>query len=203
MLDPEVLQLELDLGEIPPDFKPNFNVAPGQPIAAVRDPQTKKVELFKWGLVPAWAKDPLIGHKLINARSETIAEKPSFKQAFLRRRCLIPADGFYEWKTEGSHKQPYLFKMSGGKPFTFAGIWELWRDRAGVEMTTCAIITTTPNSIIANYHDRMPVILDEKVRWHWLEETPVETLQKILMPYPPEEMATPELVDPKSLYIIR
>lgn len=159
--------------------------------------------MFKWGLVPVWAKDPMIGHKLINARSETIAEKPSFKQAFFRRRCLIPADGFYEWKTEGTRKQPYLFKMSDGKPFTFAGIWETWRDRAGVELTTCAIITTTPNGLIEKYHDRMPVILEENARWRWLENAPVPDLLSMLIPYPAAGMATPQQVDPKSLYIIR
>lgn len=150
-----------------------------------------------------WAKDPMIGHKLINARAETIAEKPSFKQAFLRRRCLIPADGFYEWKAEGTRKQPYLFKMSDGKPFTFAGIWETWRDREGVEISTCAIITTTPNGLIEKYHDRMPVILEESVRWRWLDDVPVPELQTMLTPYPDGEMATPQPVDPKSLYINR
>lgn len=203
MLDPEALQLELDLGEIPAGFKPNFNVAPGQPIAAVRDLQTRKVELFKWGLVPVWAKDPMVGHKLINARSETIAEKPSFKQAFLRRRCLIPADGFYEWKKDSSPKQPYLFKMSDGKPFTFAGIWEFWRDRTGIELTTCAIITTTPNEMVEAYHDRMPVILEKDARWKWLGETPVEELKEMLKPYPAEEMSLPEPINPKSLYVIK
>ncbi len=150
-----------------------------------------------------WAKDPMIGHKLINARAETIAEKPSFKQAFLRRRCLIPADGFYEWKTEGTRKQPYLFKMSDGKPFTFAGIWETWRDRAGVEISTCAIITTIPNGLIEKYHDRMPVILEESVRWRWLDDVPVPELQTMLLPYPDSKMTTPQPVDPKSLYINR
>lgn len=195
--------MELGLGEFPPDFSPSSNVAPGQPIAAVRDQHTKKVEMFKWGLVPVWAKDPMIGHKLINARSETIAEKPTFKQAFLRRRCLIPADGFYEWKTEGTRKQPYLFKMSDGKPFTFAGIWETWRDRAGVELTTCAIITTTPNGLIEKYHDRMPVILEENARWRWLEDAPVPDLLSMLIPCPAAGMPTPQTVDPKSLYIVR
>lgn len=203
MLDPEALQLELDLGEISTDFRPSSNVVPGQPIAAVSDRLTKKVDLFKWGLVPVWAKDPMIGHKLINARAETIAEKPSFKQAFLRRRCLIPADGFYEWKTEGTRKQPYLFKMSDGKPFTFAGIWETWRDRAGVEISTCAIITTIPNGLIEKYHDRMPVILEESVRWRWLDDVPVPELQTMLLPYPDSKMTTPQPVDPKSLYINR
>jgi len=178
-------------------------VAPGQPIAAVRDHLTKKVDLLRWGLVPVWAKDPMIGHKLINARCETIAEKPSFKQAFLRRRCLILADGFYEWKTEGTRKQPYLFKMSDGKPFTFAGIWEIWRDRVGIEVTTCAIITTTPNALIKEYHERMPVILEERVRWRWLEDVPAPELLSMLIPYPVADMDTPEPVDPKSLYIIR
>ncbi len=178
-------------------------MAPGQPIAVVRDHLIKKVDLIKWGLVPAWAKDPMIGHKLINARAETIAEKPSFKQAFFRRRCLILADGFYEWKTEGTRKQPYLFKMVDSKPFTFAGIWETWRDRAGVEIATCAIITTTPNGLIEKYHDRMPLILEESVRWRWLEDTPVPELMAMLMPYPATGMAAPQPVDPKSLYIIR
>lgn len=140
---------------------------------------------------------------MINARAETIAEKPSFKQAFARRRCLILADGFYEWKKEGNKKQPYLFQLQERKPFTFAGIWEHWQDRSGYEITSCAIITTTPNQILQEYHDRMPVILEESLRWRWLENAPISELQMMLKPYPDEEMKKPESVDPKSLYLIK
>ena len=204
MLDPEDFQRELELGDLPSDFKSDTNVSPGRPIPVVTDKISRNVVLFRWGLVPVWAKDPLIGYKMINARAETIAEKPSFKNAFQRRRCLILADGFYEWKKEPNRKQPYLFKLLNSKPFAFAGVWEHWQDKNVNEITSCAIITTVPNSILEQYHDRMPVILDETVRWSWLDNaTPVAELQAMMKPYPSENMALPEKIDPKSLYVIR
>jgi putative SOS response-associated peptidase YedK len=189
----------LGLGELPAELTSNRNISPGQFIPVVREVGTRDVELFKWGLVPSWAKDPAIGYKLINARSETIAEKPSFKKAFNAQRCLIPADGFYEWKVEGSRKNPYLFTMKSKNPFTFAGLWEYWHDAKGNEVYSCTIITTEPNVMMANYHDRMPVILGEEHRWKWLEKRPASELQEMLKPFPAEEMATPMRAEPSWL----
>jgi putative SOS response-associated peptidase YedK len=155
-----------------------------------------------WGLIPSWAKDPLIGRKMINARAETIAEKPSFRASFQRRRCLILADGFYEWKTEPNRRQPYRFSLIDKKPFTFAGIWDHWQDKRGQEITSCTIITTTPNRLLQEYHDRMPVILDKDTRWNWLNPaTPVPDLLGMLRPFPDDQMAKPEKIEPKSLYL--
>lgn len=204
MLDPEGFQRELELGDLPAEFKSDQNVSPGSLIPVVVDENSRKVELFKWGFVPVWAKDPSIGYRMINARAETIAEKPSFKNAFQNRRCLILSDGFYEWKTESNKKQPYRFSLTEGRPFTFAGIWEQWQDKSGNELTTCAIITTTPNRLLQDYHDRMPVILDKTTRWDWLaSSTPTPDLLKMLQPFPAEQMDLPEKMNVESLYIIR
>ena len=200
MLDPEDFQRELELGDLPPDFKSDTNVSPGHPIPVVTDRISRNVELYRWGLVPVWAKDPLIGYKMINARAETIAEKPSFKKAFQRRRCLILADGFYEWKKEQNRKQPYLFKLLNNQPFTFAGIWEHWQDKNANKITSCAIITTVSNSILEQYHDRMPVILTSENRWRWLEDLPAPELQAMLVSYPADDMADPVEIDPKKLF---
>jgi putative SOS response-associated peptidase YedK len=188
--------MELELGEIPSELVPNSNISPGQQIPVITDGTTRKVELFRWGLIPPWAKDSSVGYKMINARAETIAEKPSFKNAFLHRRCLIPADGFYEWKHQGAKKHPYLFRLLGNKPFTFAGIWETWKDAAGNLISSCAIITTSPNQVVAEYHDRMPVILDARTRWLWLQNQPVSELKDMLIPLPVHYMSVPELREP-------
>lgn len=196
MFDPEVLRAMLGLGGWPDSLTPNQNILPGQGIPVIIDAVTRKVELFRWGLVPGWAKDPSIGFKTINARAETLAEKPSFRGAFARRRCLIPAGGFYEWKQEGTRKQPFLFQMRDKKPFTFAGLWEIWQDGHGNQLLSCTIITTAPNSMISEYHDRMPAILNESDRWRWLENIPPDELSRLLRPFPAEEMAVPVRVDP-------
>ena len=201
MLDPEDFQQELELGDLPSDFKPDLNVSPGRPIPVVIDKNSRNVELFRWGLVPVWAKDKTIGYKMINARAETIAEKPSFRNAFQRRRCLILADGFYEWKKEGTGKQPYLFQLKDCKPFTFAGLWEVWHENQTDALHSCTIITTAPNELMAEYHDRMPVILDGENRWQWLENIPVPELQKMLVSFPQEEMANPVKIDPGKLLV--
>ena len=185
------------MGDLPPEFTSDLNVSPGKNIPVVINKDTRSVEMLKWGLIPSWSKDPLIGNKLINARSETIAEKPSFRNSFKYRRCLILADGFYEWKVEGSRKQPYKFKLIDGKPFTFAGIWDHWQDKSGQQLQTCSIITTVPNGIMAEYHDRMPVILEKEHRWEWLKDQPLQELHTMLKPYPVERMAEPVRVDPK------
>lgn len=202
MYDPEELKDMLGLGDVPADLGPNQNISPGQGIPVVTDAQTRDVEIFKWGLVPGWAKDPAIGYKMINARAETLAEKPSFRNAFAKRRCLIPASGFYEWRQEGSRKQPYLFRLTDEKMFTFAGLWEHWQDAQGNELFSCTIITTQPNVVMAAYHDRMPVILGAENRWQWLENHPVSELQAFMKPFPADRMAAPVKVDPQELRTI-
>lgn len=139
-----------------------------------------------WGLIPSWAKDPSIGNRIINARSETVAEKPSFRAAFKRRRCLIPANGFYEWKKIGKKKQPYYVRRKDGEPFAFAGLWEPWEGEDGTVIESCTILTTEPNADIRPLHNRMPVILDPSDYDQWLnpEVDELETLAPLMHPYP-------------------
>jgi putative SOS response-associated peptidase YedK len=156
-----------------PPWTPRYNIAPTQPVAAIRqnakDPK-RTFGLLRWGLIPFWAKDPSIGYKTINAMSETAAEKPAFRDAMRRRRCLIPADSFYEWKKIGpKEKQPYNFGMIDDSVFAFAGLWERWRDPAGNFVETCTILTTTPNSLVGDVHDRMPAILSAEAYDLWLD----------------------------------
>lgn len=171
---------------------PRYNIAPSQPIAVVTNDGTSKLDYFVWGLIPFWAKDPQIGYKLINARAETLAEKPSFKAAYKYRRCLIFADGFYEWqKIPGEKtKKPHYIRLKTGQPFAFAGLWERWQSSDGCEILSAAIITTEPNDLMRSIHNRMPVILAAKDYPHWL--TPGEmrpaALTPLLAPYPNEEM---------------
>lgn len=195
MLQLDELREQLALGELPVELVPNPNITPGQLIPVVVDSHKRNVELYKWGLVPGWAKDPNVGFKMINARAETLAEKPSFRMPFARQRCLILADGFYEWKSDGQKKHPYLFRLKEERAFTFAGLWEKWRDPEGKELKSCAIITTSPNSLVANYHDRMPVILGAESRWMWLESGSPQDLERLLRPFPAELMSEPILLD--------
>lgn len=176
-------------------LEPRFNVAPAQQIAVVavnRDGE-RELGLMKWGLVPRWAKDPAIGNRLINARAETVAEKPAFRQAFQRRRCLIPADGFYEWRKldgEGRKKQPYFIRRKDGGLFALAGLWERWQPEGeGEPLRTCVVITTTPNELMAPLHDRMPVILSREAEDIWLDgRAPLELLPSLLVPCPDQEL---------------
>ncbi len=177
------------------EWTPSRNVSPGEQIPVITDALNPVLRTMRWGLVPYWAKDPAIGYKTINARAETVAEKPSFRAAFARRRCLIPASGFYEWLQAGARKQPYKFTLTDHKMFAFAGLWEHWQDQHGNELTTCAIITTTPNEVVGPIHDRMPVILDKDSRRAWLEDRPLPELQSLLKAYPAEKMNPPEAVD--------
>lgn len=192
-LEPAFFQQELELGKIPSEWTPRYNTAPTQNIPVVRDPKTRDVDMFRWGLIPFWAKDESVGHKLINARSETLTEKPSFRNAFSKRRCLILADGFYEWQTsaqKGEQKVPYRFILKDEKPFTFAGLWESWRSSEGGEIQSCTIITCEANEIVGKIHNRMPVILDKANCWKWLEDGSDDELNSLLKPYPPEGMET-------------
>jgi putative SOS response-associated peptidase YedK len=176
--------------EVP--LTPRYNIAPSQPVPVVRlvedQPGTRQAALLRWGLVPSWAADPKIGFQCINARSETAASKPAFRAAFRRRRCLIPADGFFEWQKKGKAKQPFLFRMRDGQPFAFAGLWDRWAK--GDSRETCTILTTTANERVRPMHDRMPVILPLAFYDDWLEphaDAPQE-LKTALRPYPAEEM---------------
>ncbi|MBD2034211.1 SOS response-associated peptidase [Leptolyngbya sp. FACHB-321] len=168
-----------------PEWTPRYNVAPTQAVMAIAAAPThsRQVRLFRWGLVPGWAKDLTIGAKLINARAETVAEKPSFRAAFKQRRCLILADGFYEWhRIDHKTKQPYYFQLSDRQPFAFAGLWERWQgDDTAVE--TCTILTTQANELLQPIHDRMPVILAPEEYDRWLDPTEIPDHHTLLHPY--------------------
>jgi putative SOS response-associated peptidase YedK len=172
---------------------PRYNIAPTQLVSAITEIENlREVSIFKWGLVPHWAKDESIGNKLINARAETLREKPSFRDAFRSRRCIIPASGFYEWqKTAKGAKQPFYFYLKEKEVFGFAGLWEEWLDKETGELTeTCTIITTEANDVLKPVHDRMPVILKSDAYQEWLnpKEKNTDRLQKMLVSYPAEEM---------------
>ncbi len=184
------LARQFEIGEHPASVPPSYNVAPTQNIVAVvADGGRRKLEMLRWGLVPSWAGDPTIGSRMINARSETAAEKPSFRRAFKNQRCLILADGFYEWRRTESGKQPYYIKMKDELPFAFAGLWENW-NRGEDEVRSCAILTTEPNGLMRGLHNRMPVILPQENYELWLDTgfDERETLRSILEPYPAGEM---------------
>ncbi|GAB4571689.1 MAG: SOS response-associated peptidase [Anaerolineae bacterium] len=188
-VDPNVIQLAFALDSVPGAWRPRYNIAPTQPVLALTNEGTRDATLLQWGLVPSWAKDPSIGSRMINARAETLAEKPSFRAAFRRRRCVIFADGFYEWqKGPDGKKTPVYIRVHDGQPFAFAGLWEVWQG-PGAEnwLRTCTIITTRPNTFMARIHNRMPVILDRARVEDWLtpEEVEPALLQEILAPYAP------------------
>lgn len=182
----------LGLAHLPP-LEPRYNIAPSQSIACVRVNPTslqKECVELKWGLVPSWARDPGIGNKMINARAETVAEKPSFRKPFTQQRCLILADGFYEWKREGKTKQPYYIHMKDNRPFVFAGLWDHWKPGDDPPLESCTMITTGPNQVMEPIHHRMPVILDPKDYFFWLDHAmqDPQPLGGLLKPYPAEEM---------------
>lgn len=157
-------------GEV--DWEPHYNIAPTQPVAVIRqNPKepVRELSLMRWGLIPAWSKDLSAAASMINARSETAATKPAFRDALKSRRCLIPADGFYEWQRTGKAKQPYCFEVNEGELFAFAGIWDRWREPSGKTVGTCSILTTAPNAVTSAVHDRMPVILDPDTYDLWLD----------------------------------
>ncbi len=174
-----------------------YNIAPSQPVAVVANDGKNTLDYYLWGLIPSWAKDPSIGSRMINARSETLSEKPSYRNAFRRRRCLVLADGFYEWKASPAKKSkiPMYIQLKDGKPFALAGLWEDWQGPEGSRILSCTIITTQPNSFMKDIHDRMPVILPESAYAAWLD--PVEAnpalLQPLLQPYPADAMRAYEV----------
>jgi len=175
-----------------PVLVPRYNIAPTQPVPVIRPNRNApgmRMDLMHWGLIPSWAKDPAIGNRLINARAESAPDKPAFRSAFKYRRCLLPADGFYEWKKIGRVKQPHLFRMKSGEPFAFAGLWEHWEEPGGSEIDSCTILTTNPNELVRPCHDRMPAIVRPEHFADWLNpQTSKEDLLKLLEPFPAEEM---------------
>ncbi len=183
--NPEVVQHTFDLKTMPPEMPARYNVAPMQPIAVITNEHSDELTFYKWGLIPSWSKDPTIASKLINARSETVAEKPSFRTAFRRRRCIIPADGFYEWQQQGKDKVPQFIHLEDREVFGIAGLWEVWNSPDGSEIRTCTILTTEANAFMQPIHNRMPVILHKADYPLWLspKEEPVPMLQALMKPY--------------------
>ncbi|HEV8486039.1 MAG TPA: SOS response-associated peptidase [Blastocatellia bacterium] len=181
---------DLGVEEVVDDLPPSFNIAPTHDVAVIVNNGATRLVAMRWGLVPAWATDPGIGSKLINARAETLAEKGAFKEALKRRRCLVVADGFYEWQKAGREKRPLLIRLKSDQPFAFAGLYEIWTPPWGETLTTCTIITTEPNELMRPIHDRMPAILPRKLESLWLDETARDPhwLLDMLAPYPAEQM---------------
>jgi putative SOS response-associated peptidase YedK len=169
---------------------PRYNIAPTQEVVSILRNGTAHMEWLQWGLIPSWAKDESVGSKMINARAETLAEKPSFKRLLRSRRCLVVADGFYEWKKEHGGKTPMYITLKDGSPFALAGLWDLWHSPDGRDIRTCTIVTTQPNALVTSIHDRMPVILSADARELWLDSSlhDDEALLPLLAPYPAEEM---------------
>lgn len=174
------------------EIDPAYNIAPTQSVAMIRgeaESGKRHVEFARWGLIPFWAKDTSIGARMINARGETVAEKPAFRTAFKKRRCLVPADGYYEWKKQADGKQPYLIEVSDEKPFAFAGLWERW-DKGEEPIESCTIITTSSNELTSEVHDRMPVILNEADYETWLAaETDTDQLGELIASYSSQKMS--------------
>lgn len=186
----ESLAKRYNLATIPSAIHENYNVAPGQimPVIVAGTDTKPTIELMKWGLIPFWAKDPAIGYKMINARSESIFEKPAWRSVILKKRCLIPADGFYEWKKSNNakeHKQPFYIHPKQLDIFSFAGVWETWKDTTGTTLQTYSIITTEPNKEMRSIHDRMPVILHPEDEASWLEPSKVtrDDIEPLLRPF--------------------
>jgi putative SOS response-associated peptidase YedK len=187
---PEQVALRFNVQEILATPTPRFNIAPTQPVAVIVQPHdTRALDAYRWGLIPAWARDPAIGSRLINARAETLAERPAFKQALVKRRCILPADGFYEWKKEQG-RQPYRLHRKDDALFGFAGLWEEWKQADGTPLRTCTIITVAPNAVAGQVHDRMPAILRAEDEALWLDPSvkEVSDLLAALTSYPSEAM---------------
>ncbi len=191
-VDPADLQAAFPEFTFPTQAAPRYNIAPSQPILALPNDGTKRADFFVWGLIPSWAKDATIGGRLINARAETLAEKPSFRGAYKYHRGLIFADGFYEWQARpGSNsKVPYFIRLKSGAPFAFAGLWDNWQSADGSEVRSATIITTGPNQLMESIHNRMPVILQQDTYTQWLDPAPQSPnrLDGLLVPYPAAEM---------------
>ncbi len=191
-IDPTHLQEAFPWAVIPDNLPQRYNIAPSQPVAVIPNTGDNTLSMYKWGLIPSWSTDPAIGDRMINARAESLAEKPFFRNAYRRRRCLILADGFYEWKQNPGmkSKQPVYIRLKTEHPFAFAGLWEVWNSPDGSEVRSCTIITTQPNSLLEPIHNRMPVILPPNAYSQWLasEDRQPAQLNELLIPYPSSEM---------------
>ena len=186
------LAAQFDLANVP-TWTPRYNIAPTQEVLVVLQPSpqaNREARLHRWGLIPPWAKDPSIGNRMINARAETVATKPAFRRAFKERRCLLLADGLYEWQRQERRKQPFYIRLRDGRPFAFAGLWEHWEGCEGMAIQSCTILTTTSNEVVGRIHDRMPVILNPTDYDRWLDPSIQEpaVLKPLLRPYSADEM---------------
>ncbi|MCA9404365.1 MAG: SOS response-associated peptidase [Candidatus Omnitrophica bacterium] len=188
----EKLLKRFRLKKIVDDLKPRFNIAPGQSVPVILNEHPDELVRARWGLVPFWAKDEKIGFKMINARAETIGEKPAFRKPIKSQRCLIIADGFYEWQKRDDGKHPHYIHRADGEPFAMAGIWDTWKNEEK-ELLTCSIITTGPNTVMEGIHHRMPVILSEEAEQQWLSDIPVHEARRLLNPCPPEWLEAYEI----------
>jgi putative SOS response-associated peptidase YedK len=190
-----VLALKFRAEKVFSDLTPSYNIAPTQEIVIINDEGARQLIQCKWGFIPSWAKDPSVGYTMINARSETVARKPAFRSAFKKQRCLVLADGFYEWRAEGKKKFPMYIRLKSGECFAFAGLYNVWTSTEGEQTCTCTIITTEANETVKPIHDRMPVILPRDKEGIWIDPTTEEkeTLMGILKPYPSEEMVAYEV----------
>ncbi|MGC1376361.1 MAG: SOS response-associated peptidase [Anaerolineales bacterium] len=199
--DPAELQEAFPQFSFPNEGRPRFNIAPSQPVLVLPNDGTptlaggargNRADYFLWGLIPSWSKDPTMGARLINARAETLGEKPSFRGSYKYHRCLVFADGFYEWKPEPGTKAktPHFIRLTSGLPFAFAGLWDEWHSPDGSQIKSCTIITTAPNELMSKLHDRMPVILPPDAFAQWLDPAPrpPSALQNLLVPYPSAAM---------------
>ncbi len=176
------------------DLVPRYNIAPSQPVSAIVQHESRTLERFKWGLVPSWAQDPAVGNRMINARSESASEKPAFRDAFRRHRCLIPASGYYEWKRVRERSLPQYIYRADEDPFVMAGLWEQWNAPGGAVVRTCAVLTTEPNPFAAAIHNRMPAILTGEDGERWLDShSDVSVLQSLLHPYAHDDLAAHEV----------
>ncbi|GAB5490288.1 MAG: SOS response-associated peptidase [Phototrophicaceae bacterium] len=185
---PEAVQQEFNLSAVPM-LADRFNIAPSQPVSVITNDAPNELSIVQWGLIPSWAKDPKMSYKMINARSETVHEKPSYRAPFKYRRCLIPTTGFYEWIKTEEGKQPYFIHRKDTDLFAFAGLWEVWRNPEGDEVWTCTILTTDANDKISHLHHRMPVILDGDARSAWLDKaSDADELKSIMRPFDGEKM---------------
>lgn len=201
--EPDQIQKRFGVKKTPIDFKPETNVTPGSMMPVILSENPDAAVLAKWGLIPFWASDPKIGYKMINARAETIAEKPAFRKSFLTQRCLIPATGFYEWLKTDTDRIPYFFHIKDQDIFAFAGLYDRWKDVEGRELLTFTIITTSPNSLVEKIHNRMPAILAENSEKFWLDKNLSERskLEQLLTPYASDKMVinqVPKIVNYSS-----
>jgi putative SOS response-associated peptidase YedK len=191
-VDPGQLQEAFPWVDFPENIPRRYNIAPSQPVGVVPNDGNNRLDFFNWGLIPFWAKDPKIGNRMINARSETIDEKPSFRGSFKYKRCLVLADGFYEWQKQPGSKSkiPYFIHMKDSGPFAFAGLWDTWQSKDGSEIKSFTIITTEPNDLLRDIHNRMPVILHPESYSAWIQEGESDShlLKSFLKPYPGEKM---------------